>query len=125
MSATNLIGDSLTSGTLANVVAASLPSAPVRFARASTVTAIGTAITMQWTAPTDNGGSAIVSYQLMWNGGVIGGSVPADNLGVTSALVTFYTQSGLTKGRTYHFTVAAVNEVGQGPSTATLALVAC
>jgi hypothetical protein len=60
----------------------------------------------------------------MWNGGTIGGVIPYDLLFTNSALVTFYTVTGLTRGNSYKFTVAAINLVGTGPATEILTLVA-
>jgi len=60
----------------------------------------------------------------MWNGGDIGGETPQDYLTTTSALVTFHTQGGLTRGNTYTFTVAAVTAVGTGMATSPISLVA-
>jgi hypothetical protein len=58
----NFIGDSVQSGLLENVVAGSLPTAPINFKRAVTVTPVDTRISLQWQAPMDDGGSAIMGY---------------------------------------------------------------
>jgi hypothetical protein len=59
----------------------------------------------------------------MWNG-VTGGSIPRDQLTITSPAITFYTQTNLTRGQTYIFSVAAINTIGTGPSSSLLTLVA-
>jgi hypothetical protein len=89
--ATNFIGDSEESGILADVVAGSLPSAPLNLSRATTVTPVDSKISIQWTASASDGGTAILGYQIMWNGGAIGGVIPYDLLNTNTALVTFFT----------------------------------
>jgi hypothetical protein len=61
----------------------------------------------------------------MWNGGDTGGAIPMDFLITTTSVVTFHTQTGLTRGEPYKFTVAATNLVGTGPTTSILTLVSC
>jgi len=46
--ASNFIGDSAQSGLLADVVAGSLPTAPLNFRRALTVTPVDSRISVQW-----------------------------------------------------------------------------
>jgi hypothetical protein len=96
--ATNYIGESLPSGVLENVVAGSLPTQPINFKRAVTVTPIDTKISLQWGRPVDDGGTDITGYVLMWNGGANGGAIPMDLLQNTDDLVTFFTQSNLVRG---------------------------
>ena len=123
--ATNYIGDSNPSGILANILAGSLPTAPINFMRATTVTPVDTKISLQWTAPTSNGGTPINQYIISWNGGAIGGTIPQDLLALTASHSTFYTISGLTRGQTYKFSIAAENLVGVGPQSTVLSLVSC
>jgi len=54
--AINYIGSSNSSIILQNVIAASLPSAPINFKRATTITPDATKISLQWDAPISNGG---------------------------------------------------------------------
>ena len=71
--------------------------------------------TARWTAPPNNGGSAITGYQVrvVDSAGVqVGALRPADAT-ATSLLVT-----GLTNGTSYQFQVAAQNAVGTGPNSA-------
>jgi hypothetical protein len=98
------------------------PSAPT-FPGAPT---IGTATfgnasaTVRWTAPSNNGGSAITGYLvrvLDITGAQLGALHPADAT-ATSLVVT-----GLTNGSTYLFQVAATNAVGTGPNSALTSLV--
>ena len=70
-------------------------------------------VTLQWTAPGDDGGAAITSYVVTVNGTPV-----APEPTGTSVVVT-----GLTNGAAHTFTVAAVNGIGAGtassPITAT------
>ena len=66
-----------------------------------------------------------MGYEILWNGGDIGGAIPMDALISTDAVVTFHTEVSLTRGETYKFTVAAINLVGTGPSTSILSLLSC
>jgi fibronectin type III domain protein/NHL repeat-containing protein len=76
--------------------------------------------TVSWTAPSDDGGSAITGYLvrvLDSTGAQVGALRPADAT-ATSLVVT-----GLTNGASYRFQVAATNAVGTGPNSALSALV--
>lgn len=55
----NYIGSSNSSVTLTNVIAGSLPTAPINFKRATTITPVATKISLQWEAPISNGGLPI------------------------------------------------------------------
>jgi hypothetical protein len=71
--------------------------------------------TARWTAPSNNGGSAITGYQVRVvdnTGAQVGAPRPAAAT-ATSLLVT-----GLTNGSSYQFQVAAQNVVGTGPNSA-------
>ncbi len=73
---------------------------PVGIPTGLSVTTLGeTSIGLSWTAPTDNGGSAITGYEIF--GGV--SSV------LTGSSLTTYTLTGLTTATSYTITVAAIN----------------
>ena len=72
---------------------------------------------MSWTAPTDDGGSAVTDYRI--ESSVDGATWTAVDDGVSTA--TTSTVSGLTNGTIYQFRVAAVNAVGTGSWSATVA----
>lgn len=78
-----------------------VPTAPV----ALTATPGNGSLTLSWSAPTSNGGSAITQYN-------VSGS-PVPSCGAIVAVTTF-TCSGLANGVTYTFTVAGQNAAGQG-----------
>ena len=66
-------------------------------------------VTLTWTAPASDGGTAITHYQYEQNGNWHS-TVPRDSTATT------YTVTGLTNSRTYEFRVQAFNESGVGPS---------
>ncbi len=88
------------------------PSAPTGL----TVTSGNTQISLFWTAPTNDGGSAIDDYVIDYKlTSTSTWTTFADGPGVgTTGTVT-----GLTNGSSYDFRVSAVNDVGQGTASAT------
>ena len=88
---------------------ATLPGAPSAVSGASR----DGAVTLSWTPPSSDGGSAISEYQIT---PYVGGF--AQTPVRTSYPVTSYTIGGLTNGTSYTFAVAAVNGVGIGASSA-------
>ena len=84
------------------------PSAP----RSLTATADGpTKIDLSWTAPSDDGGSAITGYSIWVSSDGSGFSELVANTGSSS---TSYTHTGLSAGSTRHYWVMAINSVGIG-----------
>ena len=81
------------------------PAAPT----ALTATAADAAVTLNWTAPVNDGGAPITGYMIDY-------SVMADfsspTTVTTTDAATSYTVSGLANGTLYYFRVAAVNAVG-------------
>ena len=67
---------------------------------------------LRWTAPGSDGGSPIIGYRITPY--VTGVAQTPINTGSTG---TTYTVPGLTNGRTYTFTVAAINSSGAGPES--------
>ncbi|MDE3205584.1 MAG: Ig-like domain repeat protein [Acidobacteriota bacterium] len=75
-----------------------------------------TKVSLSWTAPSSNGGSTILGYNV-YVGTSAGGesATPANSALITG---TTYTVTGLTNAKKYYFTVEAVNAVGlSAPST--------
>ena len=80
-----------------------------------TATAVSaTQINLTWEAPSD-GGSTITGYDLEYSED---GNVPWMNL-ATSSTMTSFDHTGLTRGTTRHYRVAAINSVGTGEYSAT------
>jgi uncharacterized repeat protein (TIGR01451 family) len=110
--ATNSVGSSPFSAP-SNVVtphAVTVPGAPTGVS----AQAGNAGASVAWTAPANNGGSAITSYtvKVLANGVATGQTVSAPG-SATGATVT-----GLTNGTSYTFTVSASNVKGAGPDSA-------
>jgi subtilase family serine protease len=100
-----------TSGTLKHsttvtVTVPTVPSAPQNLV----ATAGNAQVALKWNAPSSNGGAAITGYNV-YRGATTGGegTTAIANL---SGSTTSYTDTGLTNGNTYYYTVKAVNSVG-------------
>ena len=78
----------------------------------------GTQVTLSWTAPTMDGGSAITGYeyQQSTDGGTTFGAWTAI---ASSASLTSYAVTGLTANTNYVFKLRAVNAVGEGTESGT------
>ncbi len=77
---------------------------------APTLTVGNTQLSVAWSAPVDNGGSAITRYQLQYRTG--GGAWMPITSGIGTS--TSHTITGLTNGDSYHVQVRAVNVQGSG-----------
>jgi hypothetical protein len=88
-----------------------VPDAPT----IGTATPANASATVTWTAPGNNGGSAITGYQVrvVNTAGTQVGALRPAGAGVTSLTVT-----GLTNGTAYRFQVAATNSIGTGAFSA-------
>jgi hypothetical protein len=86
------------------------PGAPTSL----TVTAGNTQLTANFTAPGNNGGSAITNYEYSTNGG---SSFTAVNPASTSTSIVI---TGLANGTPYNVQVRAVNAAGSGTATASV-----
>jgi len=73
-----------------------------------TATGITGQITLNWSAPSDNGGSAITNYKI-YRGTSSGGETYFTTVGN----VLTYTDTGLTTGSFYCYKVTAVNSIGE------------
>jgi alpha-tubulin suppressor-like RCC1 family protein len=75
-----------------------------------------TQVTLTWSVPSSDGGSAITDYIVQYSTDNSTWTTFDDGVSTsTSATVT-----GLTNGQQYYFRVAAVNSVGQGPYTSSV-----
>jgi hypothetical protein len=117
VAARNSIGLSVYSGSI-SIIAAVVPSVPNSLTRDNANTD-STQVAFTWSAPSSNGGSAVIDYSVYWDSGSNSWSLLAS--GVTSLS---YTKTGVTAGQTYQFTVAARNAVGSSPQTSAFSIVA-
>ena len=104
VTATNSVGTGAASGASNAVVPATVPDAPT----IGTATAGKGSVKLTWTAPSSNGGAAIVHYVI----------TPSHGSVVTVGDVTSDTITGLTNGTAYTFTVTAINAAGNGAASA-------
>ena len=110
VSAINLIGASAPSST-ASATTQNNPTATAPDSPTGLVASAGDAqVSLSWNVPSNDGGAAITGYNV-YRGTTSNGedSTPIAT-GVTS---TSYTDTGLTNGQTYFYTVTAVNSVGE------------
>ncbi len=81
-----------------------------------TATASGTTrIDLSWTAPADNGGSAITGYKIEVSSD--SGSSWTDLVANTASTTTTYEHTGLAAGTTRHYRVSAINSIGTSTSS--------
>ena len=91
-----------------------VPGAPTGL----TATASGTStIDLDWTAPSDDGGSPITGYRIEVSSD--GGSSWIDLVADTDETNTTYSHTGLTAGNTRHYRVSAINSAGTGAASGT------
>ena len=81
-----------------------------------TATASGTTrIDLSWTAPADNGGSAITGYKIEVSSD--SGSSWTDLVADTTSTATTYEHTGLAASTTRHYRVSAINSIGTGTAS--------
>ena len=73
-------------------------------------------INLSWTAPADNGGSAVTGYRIEVS---TDGATWTDLVADTSSTTTTYSHTGLSAGDTRHYRVSAINVNGTGPASDT------
>lgn len=99
-------------------MAADLPSAPGTPTRYNSTE---TSVTILWTPPTDNGGTPISDYIVMWDAGTGGQFVSLGKSLYSNIYTPPYT---LITGNLYTFKVMAVNYIGTGPASGTVSVIA-
>ena len=104
--AANSVGDSPISPESAIIVAAEAPDPPTDLAR---VYADGTLITISWVAPVETGGIPVIDYKIFWDYGE--GNQHVQIASTTNSNKLFTQSEDIISGRTYSFTVVAVNAV--------------
>ncbi|HZS74571.1 MAG TPA: fibronectin type III domain-containing protein, partial [Candidatus Nitrosotalea sp.] len=72
-------------------------------------------INLSWTAPANNGGSAITGYEIerSTNAGSTWSTISAN----TASSLTTYSNTGLVASTSYTYRVSAINSVGTGPAS--------
>ena len=90
-----------------SLATASTPGAPTWGA----FTTATRSITLRWTAPSSNGGSAVTGYEIEYRRGTSGSWTDGPDPGANA---TSRTISGLTPNTTHQFRIRAVNAVGGG-----------
>ena len=113
VTATNSVGESAQSIEVSATPAA-LPTAPQDLQ----ASAGDTQVTLTWLEPLSNGGLAITNYRI-YRGTTSGGEA----LLTTVGNVLTYTDTSLTNGQTYYYTVSATNSVGEGPQSSEISSV--
>lgn len=98
-----------TSITVQASLAATVPTAPLNLS----ATPSDTAVTLNWTAPTSNGGSSITAYKVYKS--ISGG---AFSVAATLGVVLTWQDTGLTNSTQYSYQVSAVNAIGEGAKSA-------
>ena len=107
VAATNSAGSGNYSASSPSVTPATTPDVPTSVSG----TAGNTEVTLSWTAPANNGGSAITNYSIQYSSDE--GTSWSEAL-LTGSTSTSHTVTGLTNGTAYVFRVAAVNALGTG-----------
>ena len=118
VSAINSVGTgdaSSTANATTDDAATTVPGAPTGLS----ATADGTStIDLDWTAPTDNGGSDITGYRIEVSPNGTSSSW-SDLVANTNSTSTSYSHTGLSAGTTRHYRVSAINSVGTGAASRT------
>lgn len=91
-----------------------VPNAPTSPSVDSTT---GTTATISWVTPTDNGGTAITGYRLMYKKSTDAWTAALCTGQFGTAATTSYTLTGLANGTTYNFLLAATNAVTDDHNT--------
>ena len=109
--AVNSVGNSAASSAVTESTLTTVPGAPTGLS--ATAQTGGTSVELDWTAPTNNGGSTIIDYEVSSDDGGTWNS--------TGSATTSYTVTGLDKGTEYIFRVRAVNSPhGDGDASASV-----
>ena len=117
--AENSVGESTASPDSAVIIAANAPDSPTDLAR---VYADDTQITIEWVAPVETGGIPVIDYKVYWDFGEGGAHVEISSTTDNNKLFT--QDSDIISGKTYSFTVVAVNAVDESVQSDPLLVIA-
>jgi fibronectin type 3 domain-containing protein len=107
VSAVNAIGESYLSDEVSDIPTG-VPSAPQN----PQVSPGDGYVNLTWDAPSDDGGSAVIGYEV-YRGTTSGGEVHLATIGD----LLFYNDTAVTNDQIYYYKVSAVNSVGEGPNS--------
>ncbi len=111
VTATNSVGTSASSSASSSVTPATVPNAPASV----TPTADNTQVYIAYTAPSSNGGNAVIDYTIT--------AIPSSGSNIIRTGITDnpYAFTGLSNGVAYTFSIAARNSIGTGATTTSIA----
>lgn len=116
VAAVNLAGTGTYTANSSALIPATVPNAPTGV----TGTLGNTSVSLTWTAPADNGGSALTDYLTQYSSdGTTWTAFPDGSVSATASS----TVTGLTNYATYYFRVAAVNAIGTGAYSSAISVV--
>ncbi|NYT12285.1 MAG: choice-of-anchor D domain-containing protein [Methanomassiliicoccales archaeon] len=107
VSAVNAIGESYLSDEVSDTPTG-VPSAPQN----PQVSPGDGYVNLTWVAPSDDGGSAVIGYEV-YRGTISGGEVHLATIGD----LLFYNDTAVTNDQIYYYKMSAVNSVGEGPNS--------
>jgi len=94
-----------------------VPTAPSAPTGLTATAASASQINLSWTAPSNNGGSAVTGYKIERSNN--GGSTWSTVVSNTGSIGTTYASTGLTANASYTFRVSAINLVGTSSPSST------
>src|SRR2546422_394115 len=115
VSAINSIGTSSPSTTVSATTPIATPTPPTGLAASASSSS---QISLGWTAPADNGGSAITGYKI--DRSTDGGSTWSTIVSNSGSTATTYSDTGLTPATTYAYRVSAINAIGTSSPSNTI-----
>ena len=110
VSAINVIGTSSPSNTASATTSGTTATAPQPPTGLIATATSSSAINLSWSAPSNNGGSAITGYKIERS--TDGGTTWSTDVANTSSTSTTFSDTGLSSSTTYTYRVSAINSVG-------------